>query len=88
MTRSLVMRTDPPGEPQEQIKVERAQAPPAPKIKSQERIEVQTPPPGKAVSDFEKAPGCCPSDVNDGMRIKVHRQISMLKKRHAERENQ
>jgi hypothetical protein len=108
MTRSLVLRTDPPGEPlekikverapappaapeikaQEKIKVERAPAPPAPEIKAQEKIEVQTPPPGKkAVSDFEKAPGCCPSDVNDGMRKKVHRQIKMLKKIHAEREN-
>ena len=43
--------------------------------------------PPKSVSALDKPPNCCPRDVNDGMRRKVHRQIKMLKKKRQEREN-
>lgn len=44
--------------------------------------------PTQAVSALDKPPNCCPRDVNDGMRKKVHNQIKKLKKRQAEREAQ
>mgnify|MGYP003661069014 CR=1 FL=1 len=44
--------------------------------------------PPQAVSALDTPPNCCPRDVNDGMRKKVHRQMKMLKKRQEERDAQ
>jgi hypothetical protein len=53
-----------------------------------EESPVGTHPNIQAVSALDSAPNCCPRDINDGMRKKVHRQMKMLKKRQAERDSQ
>jgi len=60
--------------------VERLNPPEDPPISTQSNVQ--------AVSALDKPPNCCPRDVNDGMRKKVHRQVKMLKKRRAERDAQ
>ena len=75
LTRTLVLRSEPSNT-----------APTGQPSAPDKSVDAVSKPP-KAVSALDKPPNCCPRDVNDGMRRKVHRQIKMLKKKRQEREN-